>query len=103
MPKTSTPPKPQPFVSWPTAIVLLLLLLVSGCKTLPQTPPSVPVRSVQIPPLPSYAIQPEIPPDCSPSCLEKLTGLREKWLRMLMTPEPQGLPASGNTTQPVKP
>lgn len=103
MPEKNTTPKPPPFVSWSTALVLMLVLLVSGCKTLPQTPPSVPVRSVQVPALPNYAIQPTIPPECSPSCLERLTGLRGQWLRMLTTPEPQGLPVSGRTTPPVKP
>ena len=102
MHKTPMQPKLQPFVSWPTAIVLMLLLLVSGCKTPPQTPPPVPVRNVQIPALPSYAIQPTTPSECYPSCLERSTTLRERWLRMLTTPGPQGLPVSGSTTQPDK-
>ena len=103
MPAKNTTPKPPPFVSWPTAALLLLVLLVSGCKTLPQTPPSVPVPNVRVPPLPSYAVQPKTPPECSPSCLERLTTLRERWRQMLMTPEPQGVPANASTTPSVKP
>lgn len=103
MPKKSTPPKQPDFVSWPTVALLLLLLLVSGCKTLPQTPPSVPVRSVQVPPLPSYAIQPTTPSECLPSCLEWLTAQREEWLRLLQNAGRQGLPASEDTTPSEKP
>ena len=62
---------------------LLLLLLLSGCATPQMQPPPAPVRNVQIPPLPVEARQPTTLPECSPSCLEWLTTLREDWRKLL--------------------
>lgn len=92
-----------PFVSIGTVIVLLALLWLSGCATPPAPPPVLPVKSVQIPPLPSYARQPQMPPECLPSCESGLTTARESWLGLLMTLTLPGLPASGDTAKRVKP
>lgn len=76
-------PKQTPFVSNWTVIAILLALLLSGCGTLQQQPPSVPISSVRLQPLPQSARQGALSPLCYPSCLEKLTSMRADWLKRL--------------------
>ena len=95
--------KSKPFVKLGQLIALLVLLWLSGCATPPAPLPSLPVRSVQIPPLPLYAKQPPMPPECSPTCETNLTSVRESWLARLMMPTLPETPAPGSTTKPVKP
>ena len=103
MPKKPTEKKLPAFVRTSTVLVLLALLWLAGCATPPMQPPSAPVRSVQIPPLPSYARQPPLPPECLPSCESRLTTMRESWLNSLQTPTWPGSPANAATTKPEKP
>lgn len=76
-------PKQTPFVSNWTVIAILLALLLSGCGTLQQQPPSVPISSVRLQPLPQSARQGNPPPECSPTCLDWLTTQRAEWQRLL--------------------
>lgn len=94
--------KSPPFVSIWTALVLVLLWSLAGCETQPQQLPSAPVRSVQIPPLPQYARQPQTPSVCWPTCLDALTIERKNWLQWLNNGAlPEEL-ANGSTTKPEK-
>ncbi len=71
----------------PTALLLGLMLLASGCATKPESslPPSVvPAR---IPPLRLEAMQPAAPPWCSPTCSHGLTLERENWRKLMTVPE----------------
>ena len=103
MRKKPTPENSPPFISIVTVIALLVLLWLTGCATPPAPPPSLPVKSVQIPPLPSYARQPPMPPECLPSCESALTTERESWHGLLMTLTLPGLPANVDMTRRVKP
>ena len=76
-------PKQTPFVSNWTVIAILLALLLSGCAMQPQQPPSVPISSVRLQPLPQSARQGNPPPECWPTCLQKLTSMRESWQKAL--------------------
>ena len=101
MPKRPMAKKSPPFVSISTALVLLLALLLAGCAAPPPTLPTAPVKSVQIPPLPSYAKQPPTPLWCLPNCETGLTKERESWLDSLRTLTLPGLPASADTKKPT--
>lgn len=79
MRKTPTPKKSPPFISTWTVLALLAVWLLSGCVTPPPPLPSEPVRSVQLPPLPTFARQPATPSECLGGCLQKLTTMRESW------------------------
>lgn len=102
MRKTPTPKKSPPFISTWTVLALLAVWLLSGCVT-PQPPlPPEPVRSVQLPPLPTFARQPEIPSECWPTCWDALTSERQSWLRSLTSDTSPAAPASASTTPPAK-
>lgn len=102
MRKTPTPRKSPPFISTWTALALLAVWLLSGCET-PRPPlPPEPVRSVQLPPLPTFARQPEIPSECSPTCLDGLTSERAYWQTLLTGEASPAAPASASTTPPEK-
>ena len=103
MRKKPTPENSPPFMSIGVVIALLVLLWLTGCATPPAPPPSLPVKSVQIPPLPSYARQPPMPPECLPSCAGALTTKRESWHGLLMMRTLPGLPANVDMTKRVKP
>lgn len=103
MRKKPTPENSPPFISIVTVIALLVLLWLTGCATKPAPPPSLPVKSVQIPTLPSYARQPPRPPECLPSCESALTTERESWHGLLMTLTLPGLPVLDAMTKRVKP
>ena len=71
----------------PIAMLLGLMLLVSGCATKPASslPPSIaPARN---PPLPREARQPAAPPWCSPTCSHGLMLERESWRQRMTAPE----------------
>lgn len=62
-------------------IWLTAMLLLAGCakdSTIYQD------ASVQIPALPQSARQPELPPECLPTCTQGLMRLRESMLQQLM-------------------
>ena len=62
-------------------IWLAAMLLLAGCgkpSTIYQD------ASVQIPALPQSARQPELPPECLPTCTQGLMRLRESMLQQLM-------------------
>lgn len=89
--------KSPPFITIWTALVVVLLWSLGGCKTLPAPLPPAPVRSVQIPPLPSYARQPTTPSVCFPTCLDALTQERESWQTLLNSGALPAEPANGDT------
>lgn len=94
--------KSKPFISIWTVLALLAVWLLSGCVT-PQPPlPPEPVRSVQLPPLPTFARQPEIPSECWPTCWDALTSERQSWLKSLTSDTSPAAPASASTTPPAK-
>jgi len=97
------PPKPKPFISTWTVLVLVLALSLSGCGTRPTPLPSAPVRGVQLPPLPTYARQPETPSECLPTCLDGLMRERQSWLTLLTDDSSLDAPANASTTPPEKP
>ena len=99
----NTQEKSRPFMKLGQLIALLVLLWLGGCATQVEKLPSSPVKSVQLPPLPKYAQQPPMPPECSPTCETNLTSVRESWLARLMMPTLPVPPAPGSTTKPVKP
>lgn len=103
MRKKFMPRKSRPFIGLGTLIALLALLWLSGCAAPSAPPPPAQARSVQIPPLPSFARQPTRPPECWPSCETALMRERASWLGLLTTPTQQVPPASGGTTTPIKP
>ena len=84
-------------------LTLALALLLPGCAAPPKPLPTAPVRSVQIPALPSYARQPTTPSACWQTCLDALTSERELWHESLTTGVSPGVPVSGSTTKPAKP
>lgn len=101
MRRKTMPKKSKPFISISTALALLAVWLLSGCVT-PQPPlPPEPVRSVQIPPLPKYARQPETPSMCLPTCLDALTNERAYWQTLLTGDTSLAAPASARTTPPA--
>lgn len=102
MPRKPTPKKSPPFISASTVLLLLAVWLLSGCKTPPPPLPSEPVRSVQLPPLPTFARQPEIPSECWPTCLDALTSERAYWQTLLTGDTSPAAPASASTTAPAK-
>lgn len=69
------------------AILLSLPVVICGCGSAPQL-------SLRVPPLPLEARQPEIPLECSPTCLAALTKERASWLTTQIVPASPGLPAS---------
>ena len=97
-----TKPKTRPFLTTSAALALLLLWLLAGCETQPTQPPIVPAKPVRLAPLPSYARQPAMPPECLPTCLDGLTKERESWQTRLIGPISPGGLASGNSTAPAK-
>ena len=101
MPKPPTPPKSRPFLPMWSALVLLVVWSLVGCATPPAPMPSAPVRSVQIPPLPSYARQPPAPSTCLPTCSAELNSERQSWLELLTTEASPDVPASANTKKPA--
>lgn len=101
--KKTTPRKSPPFIRFGTLIVLVLLLWIAGCATPPAPLPISPPKPMQMPPLPSYARQPKLPPECLPSCESALTSERESWLNLLQTLTWPGSPASAATTKPAQP
>ena len=103
MHKKPMPPKPRPFVSISTVLAIVLLWSLAGCTTPPAPLPPEPVRSVQIPPLPTWARQPATQSVCSPTCSDALTKERESWRQSLMKAGSVGSPASAPTTPPAKP
>lgn len=103
MPKKPTAEKSPPFVSIRTVLAIVLLWSLAGCVT-PQPPlPPEPVRSVQIPSLPTWARQPVTPSECLPTCLDALTRERENWQTLLTGATSPDEPASASTTPPAKP
>lgn len=102
MRKTPMPKKSPPFIwTWP-ALALLAVWLLSGCAAPPPPLPSEPVRSVQLPPLPTFARQPETPSECWPTCLDALTSARESWQTLLTGDTSPAAPANSSTTAPGK-
>lgn len=77
-------PKQTPFVSNWTVIAVLLAWLLSGCAMPQPQPPSSPIPSVRLQPLPQSARQPNPPPECLNGCLANLTKERERWRALLM-------------------
>jgi len=59
---------------------LIVTLLLVGCK---DSSVIYQDASVKIPALPQSARQPDPPPECSPSCLERLTNWRARSLKAL--------------------
>ena len=102
MRKTPTPKKSPPFVSLSTALVIVLLWSLAGCVTQPPAQQAEPVRSVQIPPLPTWARQPATPSVCLPTCLDALTSERESWQNLLTGDTLPAAPASSSTTPPAR-
>jgi len=102
MPKKPTPERPPPFISTWAALAIVLIWSLSACGTRPTPLPSAPVRSVQLPPLPTYARQPETPSECLPTCLDGLTRERQSWLTLLTEEESPAAPANANTATPGK-
>ena len=102
MPRKPMPRKSKPFISIWTALALVLLWSLAGCETPPAPPSSKPVPSVQLPPLPSYARQPQTPLECSPTCLDALTSERAYWQTLLTGDTSPAAPASASTTPPAK-
>lgn len=74
------------------AIWLSLPAAICGCGSTPQLP-------LRVPPLPLEARQPEIPSECSPTCLAALTKERASWLTTQTVPASPGLPASAPMTR----
>ncbi len=94
--------KSKPFISISTVLALLAVWLLSGCVT-PQPPlPPGPVSSVQLPPLPTFARQPETPSECLPTCLDALTSERAYWQTLLTGDTLPAAPASASTTPPAR-
>lgn len=93
-------PKQTPFVSSSVLMALLLALLLSGCVTQPQQPPSPPTPSVRLQPLPQSARQGDPPPECLQTCLSKLTSMREQWQQRLNAVAWPDSSAKPSTTQP---
>lgn len=82
------------------ALMLLLpLVLMTGCGGKSQTLPPVVVAPPAIPPLPAQARQPMTPSECSPTCLSGLTAERESWLKLLTPPAPPASPVNELTTR----
>ncbi len=71
----------------PMALLLGLMLLVSGCATKPADSPPLSVAPARIPPLPLEARQPAAPQWCSPTCSRGLMLERESWRQRLTAPE----------------
>ena len=103
MPRKPTPKKSPPFISASTVLLLLAVWLLSGCAAPPKPLPSEPVRSVQLPPLPTFARQPATPSECLPTCLDALTSERAYWQTLLTSDTSPAAPASAITTPPAKP
>lgn len=102
MRRKTMPKKSKPFISISTVLALLAVWLLSGCVT-PQPPlPPEPVRSVQLPPLPTFARQPATPSECLPTCSDALTSERAYWQTLLTGDTSPAAPASASTTKPAK-
>ena len=102
MRKMPTPRKSPPFVSIWTVLWIVLAWSLFGCATPPQPLPSEPVRSVQLPPLPTFARQPATPSECLPTCLDGLTSERAYWQTLLTADTSPAAPVNVSTTPPVK-
>jgi len=102
MRRKTMPKKSPPFISISTVLALLAVWLLSGCVTPPKPLPSAPVRSVQIPPLPTFARQPATPSACLPTCLDALTNERAYWQTLLTGDTSPAVPVSASTTPPAK-
>lgn len=100
MRKKPTPKRRKPFISIWAALAIVLLWSLAGCKTPPERPLSGPARSVQLPPLPTYARQPATPSACLPTCLDGLTRERTSWQTLLTGDTLPAAPASASTTRP---
>lgn len=100
MRKTPMPKKSPPFISTWTALVIVLLWSLAGCVTQPPAQQAEPVRSVQIPPLPTWARQPATPSECLPTCLDGLTSERAYWQTLLTGEASPAAPANASTTPP---
>ena len=67
-------PKPRSALQLLTLLVPAVLL--TACSAVPKSlPPSAPIPSATVPPLPLEARQPKTPELCSPTCSE---GLRKR-------------------------
>lgn len=102
MRKKPTPKKSPPFISIWAALVLVLMWSLAGCTLPLQPPPSEPVRSVQLQPLPTWARQPETPSECWPTCSDALTSARASWRTSLTEATSPAAPVSASTTPPGK-
>ncbi len=69
--------------------LMLMPLLISACGTQqPSTPPELlQLKPAAIPALPLQARQQPSTPECSPSCLERLTAWRVSTQKLLTSPE----------------
>ena len=81
-----------------SAMLLPLMLLLSGCASKPGDWPSEPVSAPAIPALPSLAMQPDSPPWCSPTCSAGLMRERESWQERMTELEHQAWPAKEPTS-----
>ena len=72
-------------------LALALSALLQACTT------PVSVEPPKRPPLPQAAKQPPLPPACLPSCIERLTSLRERQRALLESLAAPEKPASGTT------
>lgn len=85
--------KPENALTKLALMLLLPVVLLSGCAT--PLPPPAP-QAAKIPPLPPQAQQPTPPPICSPNCSAGLTTLRTKLLDSLIKHTQPGEPASAH-------
>lgn len=101
MPQNQMPVKCKQSLLKHAALVLLPMLLATGCAS--KSPNSWPQpKPVQRPALPEQARQVpvnQMPSICSPSCTAGLTKLREQSLQSLTTPASVASPASAPTTR----
>lgn len=102
MRKKLTQKKSPPFISIWAALALALMWSLAGCTLPLRPPPSEPVPSVQLQPLPAWARQPETPSECLPTCLDALTSERGFWQTSLTDATSPVAPASVSTTTPGK-
>ena len=65
-------------------VLLVLMLLASGCASPPCDTPAPRVTAPRIPPLPQEAIQPHAPQWCSPTCSHGLMLERESWRKHMI-------------------
>lgn len=92
-------PKQTPFVSNWAVIAMLLVLLLSGCAMQQQQPPSVPISSVRLQPLPQSARQGNPPPESLPTFSAWLTKQRDVWQKLLTETAWPASSANSSTNQ----